>query len=396
MSPVLVAIDDAQWLDTASAAALDYALRRVEGERVGLLVATRPRQPGRRRRLEPVAAEVIRVGGLSPAAVHELVKERHGISLPRRLLLRLHQLCDGNPFYALEVARELVGSRLGPTDPLPVPDEVRQVVRRRVARLSPAAPELLLVAAAASVPTRTLIAAAVGGDSTPALEEAENAGVIAVDGERIRFTHPLYAGAVYGAAPPARRVAVHGQLANVVSETEERARHLAIATGGPSAAVAAELERAAADLRRRGAAVSAGTLLLEAARLMPPQGAAGPSRLELDAAQALFDGADTEEAQEILLRLVEEMTPGPDRARALLLLGLINSYDGEHTAATGACSRAELRRRGRDVSLRETILMRSDETVFCLFDGVEADVRAAGELAGIRFERVLESVWVAG
>jgi hypothetical protein len=66
------------------------------------------------------------------------------------------------------------------------------------------------------------------------------------------------------------------------------------------------------------------------------------------------------------------------------------------TAERAGTAAAELRSRGRDVSLREAILMRTDETVFCLFDGVEADVRAAGELAGIRFERVLESVWVAG
>lgn len=338
-TPVILAIDDLQWVDLPSARALTFMLRRIRGERVALIATRRTTIPHTRGLAIP-KAQTIRVESLSLAAIHDLLEARLGRTLPRPILVRLYEAARGNPFYALEVAREVLDARIGPADPLPVPKDLQRLVRRRIGRLSSAAKEALLAAAALSEPTRDLLTAALETEPTEALEEAESAEIVEVDGDSIRFTHPLYAAAVYRVAPRSLRTSVHRRLADVAVEVEERATHLALATNGPSAEAALELEQAAGDVRQRGAALAAGRLLVEAVRLTPANDLAARHRRELGAAQAYFDGGDGESAREILAPLLEEMPPGPDRVRPLLLLGMILSYADEDEAAAEACRRA--------------------------------------------------------
>src|SRR5207253_2859301 len=110
---VLVAIDDVQWLDRATATALGYVLRRIGNERVGVLLAERT-EPGEGERGDLIRAidrsRVVRLE-LSPltlGAVYQLVRVRLGISLPRYALVRVHRVSNGNPLFALEIVRELV------------------------------------------------------------------------------------------------------------------------------------------------------------------------------------------------------------------------------------------------------------------------------------------------
>ena len=137
-TPVVVAVDDVQWLDSASARVLEFAGRRLERLPVGFLLSLRgggsaplglDRSMGGR-------LELVRVGPLSPGALHQLIKARLGGTFSRAALLRIHRATAGNPFYALELASALL--RAGPPAPgeaFPVPDDLRELVARRLKRL---------------------------------------------------------------------------------------------------------------------------------------------------------------------------------------------------------------------------------------------------------------------
>jgi predicted ATPase len=161
---VLLAVDDVQWLDAASAQALAFALRRLP-PRVGVLLAGRS-EPGSELPLGLARAlpeeRVFRIAlpPLSLGALYHLVRSRVGTSLPRPLLARLAEATGGNPFYALEMARALAPDREDvPTHPLPVPRSLEELVGTRVDGLSPPARQLALAVAAASQPTVSVLAA---------------------------------------------------------------------------------------------------------------------------------------------------------------------------------------------------------------------------------------------
>src|SRR5262245_46738512 len=198
--PVLVAVDDVQWLDAASAAALGYAARRLDVEPVGLLLAQRAAED------EPLpfdlgraGMEPMRVGPLTLGATHRLVRERLGVSLSRPALRRVHETAGGNPFYALEIARALPPDTPA-AEPPPVPGSLGELVRDRVAALPPDARATLLAAAALSEPRVSVVEAALGPDAGPGLRAASEAGVVVVEDDRVRFEHPLLASAAYGLA----------------------------------------------------------------------------------------------------------------------------------------------------------------------------------------------------
>jgi DNA-binding CsgD family transcriptional regulator len=378
-SPVLVAVDDSQWLDGPSASALAFALRRLDGERVGALLARRPVAPRAPDRLRVPAAQFVELGPLSLAAIHELVKGRLGRSLARPLLVRLYETSRGNPFFALEIAREIVQSGIGPTDPLPVPPDLRRLVRRRLGRLSPAAREALLVAAALGEPTRELLVAALDSDPSGALDEAEAAEVVELDEGRIRFAHPLYAAAIYAAASRDRRRRLHRRLSEVVTDVEERARHLAVAATAPSKGVAGVLEQAARQARTRGAAATAAALFADASRLTPSDDErTGHARL-LRAAEAHFDSADTSAARALVERLIATVPPGPDRARARLLMAVVHAYEDGPVPAKEDCLQA-MDEAGEDLLLQAEANLRLSLVCVDDFDLARRSTRRAVEL----------------
>jgi predicted ATPase len=199
-APVLVAIDDLQWLDAASAATLEFALRRLRAERIGFLASRRLPEASALNVDELAAPDVVRrakIGPLSLAGLHHLLKERVELPPSRSLLVRIHSASDGNPLFALEIGRllEEVGiPAVG--EPLPVPSNVQELVKRRVARLPTPTREALLAAAALDTPRERTVSLALGRSIGADLEPAEVHGVTTLDGGAISFSHPLFAAAI--------------------------------------------------------------------------------------------------------------------------------------------------------------------------------------------------------
>jgi hypothetical protein len=261
---VLVAIDDVQWLDGSTAEALAFTFRRLEHEPIGLLCAERTERSDRlplgleRSGLETT---LIPVGGLSIGALHHLLRTRIGMSFSRPTLGRIEAESGGNPFIALEMARALRRRgvvRVDSTAAL-LPATVGELVSERLQVLQPGTLDFLRVVALMADPDEEQALAVVEGGG--GLDAAVSAGFIAVEGRRLRFTHPLLASAVASSIPPSRRRELHAALAATVSNPEERARHLALAAVGPSESTCAELESAARLAAARGAPASAGELL---------------------------------------------------------------------------------------------------------------------------------------
>ena len=388
--PVLVAVDDVQWLDPASEGALAFAARRLPPG-VGLLVTRRVTGPvelplGLARALPEAGVERIVPGPLTLAGLHQLVLAQLRVSLPRPLLSRLADASGGNPLFALEIARTVVAGD-GPHaagEPLPIPHSLEELVAARVNGLSEPARQAALVAASLSQPTRATVLDALGDadDARAALLGAEEARVLVADGERLRFGHPLLASAVYGAAAPERRRAVHERLAAVVSDLELRARHLALSATDPEAGVAAELEDAARRAATRGAQQAAAELVEAAARLTPTVEADERARRLLGEAAARLALGDLGPAQE----LAEKATASPAvRARGLSLLGDVHWAAGSWVQASEAFEGA-LRAARDDAELAALVYPRY---VYCAVAHRPASAleRADAALAALDAER---------
>jgi len=325
--PLLLAVDDAQWLDPASARALAFALHRQDERDVRLLAAIRV-ETGLTRQSTVFASiestlgrervERLPLGPLTVAAMHRLILETLGKTFTRPVLMRVHQAAGGNPFYALEIAREV--QRLGPLPPgrpLPIPEDHRELALLRLGRLPRATRDVLAQIAAMSRPTTDDL-------DLDALEPAERAGIVRVlpDG-RVDFTHPLYGSALYSSLPEATRRKLHRELASREVRLEERARHLALAAGGPDAASAEVLDRAAEAAGARGAAEMAVELKELALRLTPPNDPKAVVRREIELASRRYFAGDAPGARRELERSLRSLPAGEDRARVLLELASV-------------------------------------------------------------------------
>jgi DNA-binding CsgD family transcriptional regulator len=327
--PVLVAVDDLQWLDPASAAVLWFAARRLQDERVKLLCSVRVEPGATPLQLERDLADRllrVQVGPLSSSDLHRIVVACYGQPLPRPTLLRLHHTAAGNPFYALEIARFLLKeAKPGPGDPLPVPPTMEELLRARIARLPKATRDALEAAALLSEPTPEALE---GTGPDPAwLDQAIGAGVVELVDGRIRFTHPLLAAAVRSTLGPGRRRRLHARLAELELDPEERARHLALATTGRDATVAAALEEAAQHAVLRGAAASAAELVELAAQRTPQDDREGRWRRMIEAGLRHATSGDFAHARALLEPLLGELPPGPLRGEVLLNLADIGWDD---------------------------------------------------------------------
>ena len=335
--PLVVAVDDVQWLDAATARALAFAIRRLHGLQIGLLATVRTplaeSDPlGLERALGRDRLQRERLGPLDVDAVRCLIATRLGHHYRRPTLVKLAQASGGNPLFALEIARALgPAPALEPGAPLPVPDSLREIVAGRVTGLDPDARHALLVAAALSHPTVALVERAA---SPAGLVAAEESGLLGLEGDRLVFAHPLYASAVYGAAASGRRRALHGCLAGLVSEPEEIARHRALAADEPDEPVAAALEQAAAAARARGAWETAGELLEQARALTPAARPYAARARGLRAAEHHIHAGDRPRARALLETILADAPPGPARSDALRLLAeIVYNEDGFGDAA---------------------------------------------------------------
>ena len=333
--PLLVAVDDAQWLDHGSARALEFAMRRLEAERVGVLSAVRTGGPPNC--TFDVAAgpnrQVLTVGPLTADALHEVVVQRTGLRLARPLLVQVAKLCGGNPFYALEVATELARHPASEVR-LVVPPALGQLVAGRLERLPEHTREALLVAAALAKPTTRLV-------DLEALEPAEQEGIVLVSGGRVEFAHPLFASAVYKQAGAAARRRAHRRLAAVVPEPEERARHLALGSDRPDSSIADQLDRAATLVAGRGAPEAAGELVELAIGFTPEQACHERGTRMLALARFCLASGDFDRAQDLLdaPELSGQAEPGL-RARALHLLCQLHWRRHSFTDAVAAATQA--------------------------------------------------------
>lgn len=388
--PLILAVDDLQWLDAASAQVLEFALRRLEGDPIGTLATVRTEErPSRSsdlvRTIGEGHAERITLGPLSLGATHELLVSRLDLHPSRPTLVRLHDACGGNPFYALQLGEALRRFGREPTagEVLPVPRELGVLVGERLAGLSGRTRSTLLVAAALTQPTLTLLGRVSGERTVDDIDEAVRAGIVEVTGgDIVRFTHPLLASIHYGAASVSERRAVHLRLAEAMGTKEERARHLALASPGPDAAVAAELDDAARSAAARGASLIAAQLLEQAATLTPPDDRTAVHRRRLEAAAAYFEAGGTILARELLEAALADAAAGNQRAEVLYQLGTTTR------AVDGALSFRLLEEAageaGADDALRAKIFCALSHWVYAHhagFDALERAARTAVELA---------------
>lgn len=328
-APLLLAVDDFQWLDTESVRSVLFAIRRLKGQRVGAFITIRPGTRQLEREFSSVAVQRLAVGPLAVGALFAVLKEHLGLELSRPQLTQLHEATGGNPFYALQIARQLALWPPAPGRPLRIPGDLQEVIGERLSKLSVESRETLLLAAALARPTIEVLAAAHGDRTTvlEALEQAARAGVVELDEHSVRFVHPLLASVCYDRAPPWRRHDVHGRLARVVADTEERARHLALSTEGTDPSVAAALDEAAPQALNRGAPAAAADLYEIAAQLTPSADPAARRHRWLAAAEAHRLAGDRDRAAAILDELLAETPPGAQRGDVLFALAQTRQAD---------------------------------------------------------------------
>jgi DNA-binding CsgD family transcriptional regulator len=317
-APVLLAVDDAQWLDPSSQAVLAVAARRFTG-RIGLLITQRTEHEGAGaaewlQLAGPDGIGRIHVGPLSLGGLHALISSRLGRSFPRPTMVRIAEISAGNPFYALELARAIDAGSSSSV----LPSTLAELMRLRIGRLDPEIQHLLLAAACASNPTIELLAQVnrtTVERTYELLEEPAAKGIIAIDGDVARFSHPLLARSVYTDATPGARRAMHRSLSEAVMLPELRARHMALAASSADPMTLRSLDVAAVAASDRGAPAAAAELVELAIGL----GGDTPERRIRAAAHHMRAG-DLPHASALLNRVVDTVPRGLHRARALNLL----------------------------------------------------------------------------
>ena len=298
--PVLCLVDDAQWLDGASGAALAFVARRLLAERIVLAFSTREMGSGLARFPQ------MRVDRLGRRDARALLESVLVARLDDSVLERLVAETGGNPLALLELPRGLTPAQLaggfGLPAALPLAAGIEQSFSRRLARLPRDARRLLLLAAAEPLGDTALLwrSARELGIPEAAASTVESDGLLTLDGAA-RFRHPLVRSAVYGSAEPNERREVHRALADATDpelDPDRRAWHRAQATSVPDEEVAAEHERSAGRAQARGGLAAVAAFLERAAALTPEP--THRARRLLAAAGAKRDSGDPEAALALL------------------------------------------------------------------------------------------------
>lgn len=362
--PVLLVLDDLQWVDRASAAALAFVARRLSGSRVGLLAACRP---GFESFFERAGLPELTVSPLDGQAAADLVGSRFP-SLGGRELRRVLAQARGNPLALLELPAALGDARGSAgvvlSEVLPLSRRLQDLYASRVAEMPAPTRHLLLLAALEGGGDLSVLRAATPGeDVLSLLAPAERAQLLRVEHRglgRLSFHHPLIRATVVSGSTGGQRLAAHRTLAEALTgQPDRRAWHLAEATPDPDEQVAALLERTAHRVRRRGDAVGAFNALVRSADLTPDPADRG-RRL----AEAAFVGADVagelRTAAELLVeaRRADPELRGSLRAAAAASQVLLNR-DGDvntaHRLLVGAITTRDGRSDGDDEALFEAL-----------------------------------------
>ena len=331
-TPLLLAVDDVQWLDRPSTTALGFALRRVSpGLDVRCVFARRRGDHGETRPLEDdlPAERVVRVhvGPLSLGAIEALLQARLARTVTRPTLLRIHDASAGNPFYALEIAGALP-AEVDPSQPLPIPAGLEELLALRLTGLPDATGPLLGLVATAGAPSLDVLRAA--GIRREQLEQALAARVLETDGGTVRFTHPLLASTFYRRVPDELRRQLHARLVTLTIDPINRARHLALSTDDPDAEVAMRIDDAADAANARGAIAAAAELREHAVRLTSVSADDDVHRRTIALAEAHLANGNVGRARGLVDVLLDRNPAGPRRAEALLLADALPSDDDTH------------------------------------------------------------------
>jgi DNA-binding CsgD family transcriptional regulator len=330
-APLVIAVDDAQWLDRPSGGVLEFCFRRLQDEPVSILLTFRNDDGlfplGLGRALPPDCLRRVRLGPLSLGAIGKILRSQLGIVLPRHALTRLYDTCGGNPFYALECARPLSGRPDTPltNEPIPIPQSLSDLVRHRVRRLTPEVRRLGRLVAASSDPRERQIRAACSDvESWAAIDHAVDAGLIERDSDALRFTHPLLRSVLYSEMSLVERRHVHQRLGAAAEDIEARAWHLALGADRPDEEIAGILDGAARHAASRGAPEEAATLTEQAARLTPGGRSEAVRERTVHAADYHFWAGDIARSRELIDSVLPACPAG--RLRASLLLRLATIY----------------------------------------------------------------------
>jgi DNA-binding CsgD family transcriptional regulator len=320
-APIVVAVDDLQWLDSSSVGALVFALRRLETSNVLVMLALRGSSRTVRGFERTLGGRTQRLflGPLSIGAIHRVLRDRLGRPFARQTLVWIHEQSGGNPFFALELGRAL-GSELDPARPPPVPETLDELLRTRIAGLPASTRRALAFVAALGSGTAAVLDRA--GVAADALDPALAAHVLVRDGGTVRFAHPLLATVLYQDLGD-ERLDIHRRLAEIADDPLIRARHLALSRRQADVAVAGELERAVAAARDRGAAAE---LAEHALRLTPEDAVDERNRRALAAARAQQRAGEWTRAMTIATELLDTTTAGA-RAETLILLAELEGLD---------------------------------------------------------------------
>jgi DNA-binding CsgD family transcriptional regulator len=361
--PLLCVVDDAQWLDQASALTLAFVSRRLLADPVGIVFAAR--QAGEQLSHLPE----LEVRGLVNGDARTLLKSSLGFVLDQPVRDRVIAETHGNPLALLELPHGLTPTQMaggfGLLEAQPVPERIEGSFAGRLQTLSDNARRLLLLAAAEPLGEPSLVLrAAQQLDVTPSAVVTEIEGLLAI-GARVTFRHPLVRSAVYRTATVQERREAHRALAEATdreTDPDRRAWHLAAAAIGPDEEVVAELEHSAGRAQARGG-FAATAAFLERAVMLTQDPARRPERA-LVGAQASLQAGAFEAAGRLLTAAEAGSLDGFQRARAELLRGQIAFASGSTRAIASMLLKAANELEQFDQTLaRETYLMAWGATV---------------------------------
>ena len=341
--PVVIAVDDVQWLDARSVRALRYALRRVTGEPVRVLATRRSGTEWP----DLVEADRLEVVTLGPLGMEDLRRAVAPVAatVSRPAMATIHELSGGNPMYALELARDPAAST-----------GTRGTLREALAaRLAAVPPDVLAVVrtAAAIGPSSPEAVVAAGGGARPALDAAVDLGLLTVDEDlTVRGAHPLVASVALDGMAPDERRDLHARLAAAAADPDAHAHHLALATTERQAEAATVLEDAADRAGQRGAPAAAADLAAHSVRLTPLADRSALARRAV--AEILHRAAAGETARAIAMvdAIAASLPPGRERFAALALRVGLDFGEGEELLARAEAEADDELTRGRILDLR--------------------------------------------
>jgi DNA-binding CsgD family transcriptional regulator len=320
-SPVLCVLDDLQWVDAPSRAALLFAARRLDMDAVVVLAGARSEESITH---DLAGFDVVWLEGLDPESTALIVGRMHADLA--------HRITGGNPLALTTLSFDEIADPL--VEPPSLPDSVAQTYKRQLGGLPPAARRALLMATANDSGSAAVLQAALSlaDMALSDLVPAELAGLVEVRGNRVVFRHPLVRAAVYHDANAVDARAVHAVLAEANLAEGDRGRaawHLAGAASGPDERVAKALECVGESAASRGAHASAMRAYLRSAELTPSK-ATRTTRLQAAAASAHSAGF-TDQAERLFMRTAREAATAEVAADALLMWSMVSARTGRRS-----------------------------------------------------------------